>query len=219
MLIKVKLADLECEIYDDTKCCKIIHKSKNIEDVVVFDRAVTKSSPLDPKIDYSRVLYTLQKDNAIHWIKDWVHFYHLKHQPSVVIIYDNASSSYTLEELQNELSQLPCNVIVKSFPFKYGPKGHKGSYWDSTYCQAAAFEHVRYSLQSKKSILLNVDIDELLFLENNQSIYDEIFSRETDVLLFRGRWALIDPELYNSNEIISFKSHTMIEKKIMVQNM
>jgi hypothetical protein len=120
-----------------------------------------------------RVLYTLSRDNEVSWIVDWVQFHARNHGANAVLLYDNASTKYSGEDLEGSLREafpsLEINVV--HWPYKYGPQGIKG-WWDSSFCQAAAFHDARFRFLDSASSVLNCDIDELVVSEKGESIFD-----------------------------------------------
>ena len=70
-----------------------------------------------------RVLLTVSKDNKIGWMQDWVQFYVREHGATAVVIYDNASTLYSLEELHEALVNVndELTIAVVSWPFPWAP--------------------------------------------------------------------------------------------------
>ena len=212
----IKLKKLNVNIYKHSRLIKIIVSIKNnFNNCTVFGKEIIFDNGLKG-FDTSKVLYTLQKDNRIEWIVDWIKFYNKVHKPSLIVIYDNNSETYDIEELVKRINENDIqNCIVKSFPFKYGPGAFNGSTWDSDFCQYAAFEHIRYNIINQ-GYLLNVDIDELCY--NPEKIYESVFdtiinkyNEKFNVYFFKGRWAYVcDKE----KEIFLHKDHNCVEKEL-----
>ena len=182
------------------------------------DNFSLNSIPFIPK-DYTNktdkqkiILYTLQKNNKVDWIKDYINFYIEKFAIDTAIIYDNNSSYYSPIELSNSLSNLRVPVIVHSMPFKYGPRGYGSNDWSSLYLQTACLEHIRYSYASNTSILINADIDELIYLSNSLSLEQHLATSNTGALKIPGFWChpkinFIDYDhILHSDHIISENS-------------
>jgi hypothetical protein len=133
-----------------------------------------------------RVLYTLSRDNEVRWIVDWVQFHVRNHGANAVLLYDNASTKYSGEDLERSLREefptLEINVV--HWPYKYGPQGFKGGWWDSSFCQAAAFQDARFRFLDSASSVLNCDIDELVASEKGESIFDITERSRTGCTLF-----------------------------------
>ncbi|MBF0489369.1 MAG: glycosyltransferase [Candidatus Omnitrophica bacterium] len=103
-----------------------------------------------------RTLVTLQKNNKLIWIKDWIHHY----LPLVdqIIIYDNGSDNFKeIQSLSND------KVKIVPWVFKYGPpKSFKNDF-----CQAGALNHC-YLKFIESGYLFNFDIDEILIIKTNE---------------------------------------------------
>ena len=137
-----------------------------------------------------RVLYTLSRDNEVRWIMDWVQFHARNHGANAVLLYDNASTKYAGEDLERSLKEaLPgFEINVVHWPYKYGPQGFKGGWWDSAFCQAGAFQDARFRFLDSASSVLNCDIDELVVSENGESIFDIAEKTRNGYTTFHGRW-------------------------------
>ena len=137
-----------------------------------------------------RVLYTHSRDNEVRWIVDWVQFHARNHGANAVLLYDNASTKYSGEDLERSLREafpsLEINVV--HWPYKFGPQGFEGGWWDSHFCQAAAFQHARFRFLDSASSVLNCDIDELVVSEKGESIFDITERSRTGCTLFGGKW-------------------------------
>jgi hypothetical protein len=137
-----------------------------------------------------RVLYTLSRDNEVTWIVDWVQFHVRNHGANAVLLYDNASTKYTGEDLERSLKKvLPgFEINVVHWPYKYGPRGFNGGWWDSDFCQAAAFQDARFRFLDSAASVLNCDIDEYVVSENGESIFDITEKSSNGCMMFNGRW-------------------------------
>lgn len=155
-----------------------------------------------------RVLYTLQKNNEISWIRDWISWHVRSHACEHVIIYDNGSDQYDLDELRRKLGIAGCDVHVFSAPFRYGPGAFNGSAWDSDFLQYAMFEHVRYRHCGQKTQLLQVDIDELVFVASRMSVY-ELADLPASINFFSGRWIEMCDE--EGSRPISHTAHSLVD--------
>ncbi|MCV6638925.1 glycosyltransferase family 92 protein [Candidatus Albibeggiatoa sp. nov. NOAA] len=161
---------------------------------------------------FNKVLYTKQKDNDPAWIKDWILWYYNIYGVELVILYDNASTKYTINELKAYLADVPCQVIIESFPFKFGARLWEGSEQDSMFLQWAMLEHARYYVCGNRGYFFSFDIDELLIFKDlstinwNQTPYHYI--------QFKGHWAFLDAGQYSGTDsIIRHTSHSIVEKQ------
>jgi hypothetical protein len=137
-----------------------------------------------------RVLYTLSKNNDIRWITDWVRFHMRNHGADAVLIYDNASTIYSGEDLESALRrEFPSmEVNVVHWPFKYGPQGFADRWWDSNFCQSGAFHDARFRFLERAQSVLNCDIDELVVSRTGESIFAATERMNGGYLVFAGRW-------------------------------
>ncbi len=104
------------------------------------------------------VLATVQKNNRLRWISDWIRYYREVLKVDRVVIYDNAS------EYQDRLVDfLPPDVIVVPWNFRYGPARSSAN----KYLQAGAFNHCRLRFGGQ-GYGMNLDIDELLVVEGGR---------------------------------------------------
>jgi hypothetical protein len=137
-----------------------------------------------------RVLYTLSRNNEIGWIVDWVRFHICNHGANAVLIYDNASTRYTGESLETSLREaLPgVEINVVQWPYSYGPQGFNGKWWDSDFCQAAAFQDARFRFLESAASVLNCDIDELVVSENGENVFEITEKSRNGCITFNGKW-------------------------------
>jgi hypothetical protein len=138
-----------------------------------------------------RVLYTLSKDNDIDWIVDWVRFHARNHGADAVLLYDNGSSRYGGEALEDTLrGTFPgFEIHVVHWPFKYGPQGVSADAgWDSDFCQAGAFQDARFRFLAAASSVLNCDVDELVVASNGRSVFDAAERSPGGYVMFAGHW-------------------------------
>jgi hypothetical protein len=137
-----------------------------------------------------RVLLTLSKDNRLEWICDWVRFHQDHHGADAVLLYDNNSTLYTLDELASAIASVSGIEAIRviHWPYKYGPQGHRG-HWDSDFCQSGALEDARWRYLQRARSVLNVDIDELV-LPRSQSVFERVESEPSGYIAFRGQWVV-----------------------------
>jgi hypothetical protein len=141
-----------------------------------------------------RVLLTLNKDNRLEWICDWVRFHRDVHGANAVLLYDNGSTTYSTAQLQEKLAALRGleAVRVMQWPFKYGPQSYFGKHWDSDYCQSGAFEDARWRYLLKAGSVLNCDVDEFVITAGagEKSIFALTEESSRGYLRFYGKWVV-----------------------------
>ena len=159
--------------------------------------------PLSPQQNHSdwfsgrRVACTLSKDNDLQWIRDWAAFYVKRHGLDAVLLYDNGSTRYSLEDLRDTISSVPgiSTAVVVAWPFLYGPQGRDSIPrlpWDSDFCQHAALSHARWRFLTSAKCVLNCDIDELVVTPKGTTIFSICESADQGYVAFNGRWGFMD---------------------------
>lgn len=144
-----------------------------------------------------RVITTLSKDNDLRWIGDWTRFYARLHGADGVLVYDNGSSAYGLDELQATLEEAVPGMaaMAVSWPFPYGPQGGLAGAvngvetdWDSDFCQTGSLQHARFRFLRDARSVLNVDIDELVLSKSGASIFAATENSKHGFTKFAGCW-------------------------------
>ena len=102
-------------------------------------------------------LSTLQKDNQISWISDWLIWHHQKYGVRRLVLYDNDSNNrQDLLKILNDL-QIELYVIFVYWDFPHGYDPYK-------YCQRGSLNHCRLRFPVPRGYCINLDVDEYLFL-------------------------------------------------------
>lgn len=136
-----------------------------------------------------KVLVTQQRDNPIEWIVYWV-LYHIEyHGIDSVLIYDNGSISYTIDELEKAIAKIDSlkKICIVGWDVLWGPTGGPNQVWDSDYGQHQAWMHALGRFLKKANSVIIDDVDELPLHENNLSILDMLNIIEEPVILFKRR--------------------------------
>lgn len=140
-----------------------------------------------------RVLFTLSKNNHLHWIGDWVRYARDVHGADAVLFYDNGSTLYGAQELLDLFAGIEgiAAARVVEWPYRYGPQGLDATrFWDSDFCQRGAWEHARwYFLQDARSAQ-NADVDELVVSRSGESVFAAAEADPFGVVRYRGRWVV-----------------------------
>lgn len=137
-----------------------------------------------------RVLYTHQKDNDLNWIRDWIVFHREMHSIDAVIIYDNVSSKYSMDELAAVVESIDGieEGVVLSWPFPFGPGAPRDDLWDSDFCQYTAMEHMRRRFARQAAGIINADIDELIVCHDGRTVFDHLAESPSGVVRYRSSW-------------------------------
>ena len=106
-------------------------------------------------VDRRLTLTTLQKDNPIPWISDWITWYYESYGVDRLILYDNNSATRddVLEFLEKVESDI--EIIFVDWRFVHGFHPYK-------YCQRGSLNHCRIRFGVNNGYCLNFDVDEYL---------------------------------------------------------
>jgi hypothetical protein len=138
-----------------------------------------------------RVILTLSRNNRLEWIQDWIRYNRDVHGATAVLLYDNASTRYTTQELSDAVTDIAGirRACVVEWPFKYGPQGGDAkSGWDSDYCQQGIMEHARHCFLADARSVLNSDIDELVVSAAGRSVFEAAEASPLGTIRYHGVW-------------------------------
>jgi hypothetical protein len=178
----------------DRACITVIETATPLNEIILNPGDVKISiNKQDRTFDNKIVFMTLQKNNPISWIREWILYHLVNYGISGVVIYDNRSDRYTASELEAAI-QIP-NVIVKVVEWNvpYGPQGFDCNYynvWDSDYAQSSMFEHAKRRYVSNAKLVVNCDIDELIVIDNGDlsTVLIDLESSNVAGYCYKGRW-------------------------------
>lgn len=119
----------------------------------------------------SNVLITMNKNNRLENIYDWALNFARNHDVDSLILYENRSHYYSLDDLADHLSSLPLKTIyLVDWPFKFGSTGGPNQIWDSDFGIYMCWEHARWRfLQFANSVFIN-DTDEFPVSKSKNSL-------------------------------------------------
>lgn len=137
-----------------------------------------------------KVLFAISKNNKLKWIRDWAKFYVDVHGVNALLLYDNGSTEYGLDELLSAIGVKGLEVaVVVDWPFKYGStKQGQGDKWDSNFCQRSMFVHARRRFLDEAAYAINQDVDELLVTTSGKSIFELVDNTPEKFITYPGRW-------------------------------
>ena len=160
-----------------------------------------------------KVVYTMLKDEPLHWIADWATYNVRVHGADSVLIYDNGSTQYSVADLQRALGAVDGlqAVAIVRWTFPYGPGVGPNGEWDSNYCQARALEHARWRFCRTARAFLNSDVDELVVTATGQSVFERLASSDSPCLTYAGRWvSVMRPRWRAHASLIDYRTGTDI---------
>lgn len=137
-----------------------------------------------------RVLMTLSKNNELKWIQDWIRYHRDIHAADAVLLYDNASTRYSSDELAAAIAEVGGldAACVVDWPFKYGPQSQDPRFWDSDFCQRGVLEHARWFFLQRARSVLNGDIDELVAGGDGRSVFSAAERSLLGMACYFGVW-------------------------------
>lgn len=162
-------------------------------------------------LEDTKAAMTHQLNNRLEWISDWAVYYQRIHGVDTVVIYDNNSTAYSLQDIADSLKDIPglSNVIVVKWNFKFGPQGNPwcgpDTPWDSDFCQIGSFQHMRYFFTLKSKGFISADIDELVIPLCGIDAFEALEQSDNGVVGFEGN--TIERHVSNSNINDDFPRH------------
>lgn len=156
-----------------------------------------------------RVVFTLSKNNSLEWIRDWIVYYAVNHGVNGVLIYDNNSDAYSIDDMTHVLSDIQgVEIVIVPWPFKYG-HGRRATGQQITrfaFCQRGAWENAHFRFLSKAAWVIDPDIDELLVIKDSTIDHQLALHPKSIGLSFNTR--LILPVTWNTNtQVTSFPDY------------
>lgn len=177
------------KVYFTNKVLKIIIDLQEDIIEITTNKSILLPDTRPTFLNSKKVAYTIQKNNNLFWIKDWISINRQIHNINHFVIYDNGSTNYTHEYLYNFLkSDENIHITVVSIPYLYGPGAYLDSDWDSDFLQYAMFEHMRYSFFQDAGLLLNIDIDEIV---PSQELFNFFKQSNAGAIFFKGFWTYV----------------------------
>ncbi|MEM1075091.1 MAG: hypothetical protein AAF665_03920 [Pseudomonadota bacterium] len=135
-------------------------------------------------------LYTISLNNRLEWIADWLTYYVKSHGADAVILSDNGSTDYSIQDLQNCLASVPglrqTAILRARYPF--GPTAANKSGYAALFLQRSLAELGRLRFLQKARAVVNADIDELFYSESGRSVFDAAVASETGYLRANAQW-------------------------------
>ncbi|MCB9992755.1 MAG: hypothetical protein H6873_03755 [Hyphomicrobiaceae bacterium] len=142
-------------------------------------------------LEGARILTGMNHDNRLEWIADWAEWHVRQHKVDAVVLFDNGSTTYTLDELGEVLTEIEGlkTVMLFDWPFRFGARDNKATthhYW-AHFLQISALNLTLKRCAAKAYGLLNCDMDELV-----APVAGDIFtlarSRPHGIAALGGQW-------------------------------
>jgi hypothetical protein len=141
------------------------------------------------------------KDNDLTWIRDWANYHVRVHGLEGLIFFDNHSSKYSVEEVDQVLRSVPGlrQSLVIPAPFPFGPQALAPYRNSSLFLQVALLNIARLRFFRKAKAVLAIDLDELVSPTPEGSIFETTRRSLLGYTLFRGRWR--DPQTVDGTSV------------------
>ncbi|MEL6583120.1 MAG: hypothetical protein AAFQ36_04750 [Pseudomonadota bacterium] len=141
------------------------------------------------------VIMTLQKDNPLTWVRDWLRYHVEVHGATAALIFDNGSTRYSPRELEAEMGLVRglTRAVVVPAAFPHGPHHppppKKSA---SKFLQISLFNLARLRFLRQARAVLNADIDELVAPVKGSTVFDRTVRSVMGYRRFGGRWRETD---------------------------
>lgn len=155
---------------------------------VTWEQPINQSDPL---MVGSNGVMTKSKNNKLKWITDWARYHVEEHGADAVVIADNGSTDYTLEQLDESLKAISGlkEVRVLNAAAIFGPtEEHCTKSSLATFLQVSLLNIALDRFFGVNAVMLNVDIDELVVSRKGQSVFDATRRSMLGHLTFEGKW-------------------------------
>lgn len=191
----------------------IYFDSKNGSELSFEIKGFTYFVPIQKNIselfEDKKVLCAITKNNKIHWIVDWMIHHNLHHGANAVLLFDNGSDSYSVDDLDYHLSKVPGydNVSIVSVPLPYGPLPKTANgLGRAKFLQSSLLNLAKMRFFQKAKGVLSVDIDELVVTKNGVNVFEQLSKSFFGFVAFKGEWrfSLIDPDKVSHKDHIYY---------------
>ena len=141
---------------------------KTFDQTLVIDPSVENTST-SQSTENRLTLTTLQKDNPLPWISDWLLWHHRKFGVQRFVLYDNTSKNR--DALLALLKSMPIQmeIVFVDWRFPYSHRPH-------LYCQLGSLNHCRMRFSVYRGYCINLDMDEYL-MHNTTNLLSYLDSR------------------------------------------
>jgi hypothetical protein len=166
-----------------------------------YDINLSKSD--HDKFKNLNVICTLSKNNKMEWIRDWMVHHHQTQAASGLILFDNGSNIYSIEQLREFVSSVPGfkAIEVVSAPLPFGPPTASAR---AKFLQAALLNLARARFLNRANSVLCIDIDELVFSKCGKNIFQYTQQNPLGFVAFNGEWRYTK----TTNSLIRHADHT-----------
>ena len=131
-----------------------------------------------------KVMLLISKNTHLIWLRDLIEFNAKIHGVNAVLIYDNASTSYGLEDILATAAEIEGieSAAVVPWNFPWGARGGPAEIWDSDYAQYGAIEHARLRFLLDCEAVIYTDADELVVPNTGKSLFEAVAASPSGIV-------------------------------------
>ena len=131
-----------------------------------------------------RAMMLISKNTHLIWLRDLVEFNVKIHGVNAVLLYDNASTSSSVEDVLETISQVEGveTAVVVPWNFSFGAHGGPAELWDSDFTQYGAIEHARLRFLQTCEGMIYTDADELIVPNTGKSLFETVAASPSGVI-------------------------------------
>lgn len=138
------------------------------------------------------LLFTLSRNNDLDWIADWARFHVVNQGVTAVLLFDNASDRYGLDDIAARLAAIEGlrKISVIPVPHRYTDRDEamrKTPFW-AHFLQPSMMLNMFRRYGPLANGILNCDIDELAVPTGDETVFETARASRSGTVYFRGRW-------------------------------
>ncbi|MEP2426611.1 MULTISPECIES: hypothetical protein [Rhodobacterales] len=138
----------------------------------------------------------LSRNNDLAWIEDYARYHVQQHGMQAVLFFDNGSDRYGPDDILDALSRAGlAQVTLVSAPLPFRAQGVTAggrSSFDGGFLQMSLLNIARLRFLRQARAVLQCDVDELVWTDNGESIFDRAVRHPLGVVRFNGAWRYPD---------------------------
>lgn len=139
-----------------------------------------------------RILFSMNKNNDLAWIKEWASFHQVMHEVDTIILFDNGSTAYSISQIEQILLEVDGlkKILIIPFPYRFGAKDPKvvmHPYW-AHFLQNASFSLLLRRMAGDSLGILNMDVDELAAPIPGGDVFSFTQESTTGFHVLNGTW-------------------------------
>lgn len=193
---------------NDPKIIRILHPAKPRINVQSQLSRTDLSSFRD-----KNVLLAISKNNKLIWVKDWLNYHVKNHGANALVLIDNGSDSYDLEDLESTISSVQGIKTFKiiSAPLPFGPKATDRVSTNAKFLHLSALHIAHQKYLKQANAVLSIDIDELVTKPGNRTIFEAAKLARQGFVSIKGSWRYASKP-NDTKEIVRHKDHVLKRK-------